>query len=89
MKKFTQKEIPDDIPVVSVSSLNIESNQIELFELIYLLNLAPTKSEAKRLIKQGGVKLNGEKIEDIQYMVSLEKEHIIQAGKRKFVKLIP
>lgn len=88
-KVHSKKEIPDDIPVVSVSSLNIESNQIELFELIYLLSLAPTKSEAKRLIKQGGVKLNGEKIEDIQHMVSLEKEHIIQAGKRKFVKLIP
>lgn len=88
-KLFSKREIPDDIPVVSVSSLNIHNGRIELFELISLLKLAPTKSEAKRLIKQGGVKINGEKVHDFQLEVELSREHIIQAGKRKFVRLIP
>lgn len=88
-KLFSKREIPDDIPVVSVSSLDIHKGRIELFELISLLKLAPTKSEAKRLIKQGGVKINGEKVHDFQLEVELSREHIIQAGKRKFVRLIP
>lgn len=88
-KVHSKKEIPDDVPVVSAKSLNLSSDKVELFELIYLLNLAPTKSEAKRLIKQGGVKLNGEKIEDFLYQVNIDREYLIQAGKRKFVKLIP
>lgn len=86
-KVHSKKEIPDDIPVINVKDLNIEDKEIELFELIYLLNLAPSKAEAKRLIKQGGVKIDGEKVEDFLYKVDLTKEHIIQAGKRKFVKL--
>lgn len=88
-KVHSKKEIPEDIPVVSAKSLNLSSDRVELFELVHLLNLAPTKSEAKRLIKQGGVKVNGEKVEDFLYQVSLDREYIIQAGKRKFVKLIP
>ncbi|MFN4306439.1 tyrosine--tRNA ligase [Sulfurihydrogenibium azorense] len=86
-KVHSKKEIPDDIPVINVKDLNIEDKEIELFELIYLLNLAPSKAEAKRLIKQGGVKIDGEKVDDFLYKVDLTKEHIIQAGKRKFVKL--
>ena len=86
-KIHSKKEIPDDIPVVKVKDLNIQDKEIELFEPIYLLNLAPSKAEAKRLIKQGGVKVDGEKVEDFLYKVDLTKEHIIQAGKRKFVKL--
>ncbi|MEZ0324153.1 MAG: tyrosine--tRNA ligase [Hydrogenothermaceae bacterium] len=88
-KVFSKKEIPEDIPQISISSLNLTSDRVELFELLYILNLAPTKSEAKRLIKQGGVKINGEKVEDFQKEILLDKEYIIQVGKRKFVKLLP
>ncbi|MCX7759638.1 MAG: tyrosine--tRNA ligase [Hydrogenothermaceae bacterium] len=88
-KVFSKKEIPEDINQISIKSLNLPSNSIELFELIYLLNLVPTKSEAKRLIKQGGVKVNGEKVEDFQREITLDKDYIIQVGKRKFVKVVP
>lgn len=86
---FSKREIPEDIPVVSANSLNLSSDKVELFELLFLLKLVPTKSEAKRLIKQGGVKIDGEKVEDFQFEVQLNREHIIQAGKRKFVKIVP
>ncbi|MEJ5172183.1 MAG: tyrosine--tRNA ligase [Hydrogenothermaceae bacterium] len=86
-KVFSKREIPDDIPHISIGSLNLPSGKVELFELIHLLNLAPTKSEAKRLIKQGGVKVNGEKVEDFQREITLDKDYIIQVGKRKFIKL--
>jgi tyrosyl-tRNA synthetase len=49
------------------------------------LKLAPSKSEARRLIEQGGVRLNGEKIGFDQ--LKLKSEDILQVGKRRFVKL--
>ncbi|WP_297887094.1 tyrosine--tRNA ligase [Sulfurihydrogenibium sp.] len=86
-KVHSKKEIPEDIPVVKVSDLNLPDKEIELFELLFILNLVPSKAEAKRIIKQGGVKIDGEKVEDFLYKVDLTKNHTIQAGKRKFVKI--
>jgi tyrosyl-tRNA synthetase len=53
-------------------------------------NLASSKGEARRLIEQGGVKINGEKVSDVQAEFELngEKGFIIQVGKRKFLKII-
>ena len=44
-------------------------------------------NEAKRLIQGGGVKLNGEKIADMAYTLNITEDVVLQAGKRKFVKL--
>jgi tyrosyl-tRNA synthetase len=85
-KVHSKKEIPEEIPVFKASEIGTET---ELFEIIFNLKLAETKAEAKRLIKQGGVKVNGEKITDIMYKPDLTKEIIIQVGKRKFAKIIP
>jgi tyrosyl-tRNA synthetase len=85
-KVHSKKEIPEEIPVFSASEIGTET---ELFEIVFNLKLAETKAEAKRLIKQGGVKVNGEKITDPMYKPDLTKEFIIQVGKRKFAKIIP
>jgi tyrosyl-tRNA synthetase len=85
-KVHSKKEIPEDIPVFNASEIGTET---ELFEIIFNLKLAATKAEAKRLIKQGGVKVNGEKITDPMFKPDLSKELIIQVGKRKFAKIIP
>ncbi len=85
-KVHSKKEIPEEIPVFKASEIGTET---ELFEIIFNLKLAETKAEAKRLIKQGGVKVNGEKITDPMYKPDLTKEIIIQVGKRKFAKIIP
>jgi len=85
-KVHSKKEIPEDIPVFKASEIGTET---ELFEIIFNLKLAETKAEAKRLIKQGGVKVNGEKITDPIHKLDLTKELIIQVGKRKFAKIIP
>jgi len=85
-KVHSKKEIPEDIPVFKVSEIGTET---ELFEIIFNLKLAASKAEAKRLIKQGGVKVNGEKITDPMYKPDLARQLIIQVGKRKFAKIIP
>ncbi len=83
-KVHSKREIPDDIP-----TLSLDIKELELFELLFTTNLVESKAEAKRLIKQGGVKINGEKITDPLLKVNLSKEIVIQAGKRKFLKVIP
>ncbi len=83
-KVHSKKELPTDIPEVEILS---ETKEIPLFELVYKAGFAPSKKEAKRLIKQGAVKIDGEKFTDPYFNVDLSKEFILQVGKRKFARI--
>lgn len=72
------RRLPSDMPVVTVSSLNIIDTLIEA-------GLAASKSEARRLIDQGGVKVNGEKVST--YILNLKTDDLIQVGSRRFAKI--
>ena len=90
-KVFSKKELPENIPEISVD-LNMTGGrkEVSLAYLIKLIGFAPSTSEAKRIIRGGGVKINGEKILDDKYIVDLSKgEFILQVGKKKFGKIIP
>ena len=78
----SNKGIPQDIPTVKIDG---DKN---ILDLLLELNFVQSKGEAKRLIQGGGVKLDGEKVSDINYTVSVENETVLQAGKRKFAKLV-
>ena len=52
------------------------------------LKFVQSKGEAKRLIQGGGVKIDGNKISDLNYTVNIDSEVVLQAGKRKFAKLV-
>ncbi|MBX2976901.1 MAG: tyrosine--tRNA ligase [Ignavibacteriaceae bacterium] len=82
-KIFIKKEVPDEIP-----EYLIENESIEILELLTITSLAPSKGEARRLVTQGGVTMNGEKISDINYLVKFDSEVILKVGKRKFLKVI-
>lgn len=84
VNQFSKGQIPDDIEEVSLSS-----NTWNLVELLTETNLASSKKEAKRLIEQGGVKIDGEKVSDVQAEIELKsgKNFIIQVGKRKFLQI--
>ena len=79
---FQRKEIPDDIKCVEVSKENLD-----LAEIITNNLLVKSKNEFRRLVVQGGVKVNQEKISNLQDVVA-EGELVIQIGKKKFIKLI-
>jgi tyrosyl-tRNA synthetase len=83
-KVVSKKEIPDDIP-----EFEIEGEEIPIVDLIHQIKFAPSKSEARRLIKSGAVKINKEKIMDINYKTPLKDEFILQVGKKKFAKIKP
>ena len=78
----SNKGIPEDIPEVKTEKGKL------LLDLLCELNFVPSRSEGKRLILGGGVKIDGEKITDITYTLNFENSVILQAGKRKFAKLV-
>ncbi len=84
-KIFIKKEIPDDIPEVKLDG---NENEIVILDLLLKVNLASTKGEARRLVIQGGVSVDGIKVEDINAKLKLKKETILKVGKRKFIKII-
>ncbi len=80
---FKKKGIPDEIP-----EFNSEVEKLTIIDLITTINFAPSKGEARRLIQQGGVSIDGEKITDIYQEIVFSSEQVLKVGKRKFMKLL-
>lgn len=78
----SNKGIPIDIPEITIGGKCL------LIDLLVELDFVKSKGEAKRLIQGGGVKIDGERISDVNYMLNIEKSVVLQSGKRNFVKLI-
>ena len=77
--------IPEDIEEHSL--FIIESDGVNIPQLLKKIGLVSSTSEAIRLIKGGGIKINGEKIADSKYITDKGKSFTIQVGKRKFAKI--
>lgn len=77
---FQKNEIPDDIP-----TMKFEPNT-GLIEVMVSSSFSSSNSEARRLLNQGGVKINGERIDD--FNITLKSGDILQVGKKKFLKII-
>lgn len=77
---FQKNLIPEDLKEVSISENS------SLISAMVSSNFAPSNSEAKRLVKQGGVKVNGEKVSDISF--ELSSDDVVQIGKAKFFKAV-
>ncbi len=82
---FVNKGLPDEIEEFRIDN-NVK--EISILELLSKVKFAPSKQEARRLVQQGGVTIDGEKISDINAIVIIDKEKILKVGKRKFVKII-
>jgi tyrosyl-tRNA synthetase len=82
---FIKKDVPDDIPELQCP----KSDGVNIVQLIVDAALAETKSEARRLVEQGGVSINGEKIGDPKALIPITDTLILKVGKRKFLKIIP
>jgi len=79
---FSKRENPDDMPELKISA------ECKILDAIVKeLKFLPSNSEARRLAKQGGVYIDGEKTEDIDQCLTAG-EYVLKVGKRKFAKLI-
>ena len=82
-KIFIKKGIPDDIP-----ELKLNVSKIGIIDLIMEAKFATSRGEARRLITQGGVSIDGNKITDPKAEITIKNENVLKVGKRKFIKLL-
>ena len=76
------KQVPDDAPTFTVNA----GEEIRLLDIIAETGFSPSNGETKRMVKQGGISLNDEKIQDMNFVFTLEKdeEAILKVGKRNY-----
>lgn len=79
--RFSKNAIPDDMPEF------VFEGEMPLANLLKEAGLVATTSEAHRMVQQGGVKLNGEKIEDSKMLIARCDKQVFQVGKRKFARI--
>jgi len=83
--RFQQGGIPSDLPEVTVNS---NDGEIQIANLLKDAGLTSSTSEALRMIKQGAVRIDGDRVEDGALKVAVGTRAIFQVGKRKFVKVL-
>lgn len=81
VKVFQQRELPTDLPTFALNQA------MPIIDLIVAANLAASRSEARRLVQQGGVKLNDATIDQIDAVIPAN-EAVLRVGRRKFVRLV-
>ena len=84
LNRFQKGQIPENVDSVRV---NIDGDSILLVNLLKETNMIASVSEGNRLIKQGGIKVNSEKVNDPKFEISVNSENLYQVGKRRFLKI--
>ena len=84
LKRFQKGQIPDDIKLIK---MKIDGNKILLVNLLKEANMISSVSEGNRLIAQGGIKINSQKVENPKLEILKNSENIYQVGKRKFLRI--
>lgn len=77
---------PEKIEEFKISKL--KSQDLNIVDLLDSTGLVPSRGEAKRLVKQGGVEIDGKKFTDLEGKVSVKFGMIVKAGKRNWIKLV-
>ena len=80
-KVIVNKDLPDIIEEFSLD------RNIQLLDLIVTNNLTKSKSEARRMIEQGAVRIDGEKVDDVNRLIKTGEKFILKVGKRKFLSI--
>lgn len=83
--RFKHGALPDDIPEMK---LHTEGDGLPISRILKLSGLTASTTEALRMVEQGGVRLNGKKVSNKNFILSRGKTAIVQVGKRKFSKVI-
>jgi tyrosyl-tRNA synthetase len=82
--RFRQGEIPEDIPEVTLS---VGAAPLPIAQILKQAGLTASTSEAIRMIEQGGVKVDGEKVVDKALRLPAGRSFVVQVGKRKFARV--
>jgi tyrosyl-tRNA synthetase len=85
IQRFQKNAIPDDMPEVSIAL----GDGMPIANLCKEAQLSPSTSDAMRMVKQGAVKINGEKVGDPRQTICESESFVLQVGKRKFARINP
>jgi tyrosyl-tRNA synthetase len=82
--RFREGELPDDMPEITV---NAPAGGMPISQLLKQAGLTPSTTEAQRMIEQGGVRLDGERVADKGLKIAAGRTVVAQVGKRKFARI--
>lgn len=89
IRVFSQKQQPQEVESYRPPREVLRENRIWIVELLNLVGFASSRSEARRLIKQGAVYIDDERINDENYEIPLQKEMLLRVGRFRFKKILP
>lgn len=84
---FVEKGTPEDIPDAAVGRDELKHGKMRLIKLLVLTGLAESNSEAKRLISQGGVSVDGGRVHGVDADVAVKDGIVLRVGRRRFVRV--
>lgn len=82
--RFQKHEIPENLACIELKS----DGPMSITHVLKAVNLVSSTSDATRMIQQGAVRIDGERVEDIKKMMAVREEHVYQVGKRKFARVM-
>jgi tyrosyl-tRNA synthetase len=88
-RMFQAGGLPDDIVAPHIRLSGVDSEPMWIVELLVQAGLAPSNSEARRLIQHGAVRVNGERVSDTNLRLSASESHLLQVGRRRFARIHP
>ncbi len=88
-RMFQGGGLPDDVDEPLVRLSGQDSEQIWIVALLVQAGLVPSNSEARRLIQQGAVRVDGERVSDANARLTAGESHLLQVGRRRFARIRP
>ncbi len=85
---FSQRELPSEMPDVEVAAEDLTNGAIWIIKLVRAAGFAPSNSEARRLVQQGGVRINDEPIKDDTASVVVKTGDVLKVGRRRFGRIV-
>lgn len=84
---FVEKDTPEEIPDAPLGRDELKQGKVRLIKLLVLAGLAESNNEARRLIAQGGVSINGDRINDVDADIPVKDGAVLRVGRRRFARI--
>jgi tyrosyl-tRNA synthetase len=82
--RHRDQRLPEDLPLIEVAA---SDGKIGIAHLLKAAGLVDTTSEAFRLVQQGGVRIDGERVDDRSLSIAAGEQHVVQVGRRRFARV--
>jgi tyrosyl-tRNA synthetase len=88
-RMFQARGLPDEIDEPHIRLSGEDGEPVRIVELLVRTGLAPSNSEARRLIQQGAVRVDGARVNDANARLMASESHLLQVGRRRFARISP